>query len=316
MYITLDKLVFNVTKACPGHCLHCQLSPSQKESAPGAIDAGRAAQALLELNARHKVGSVLLFGGEPMLFPERVYTLARAARAAGIPGRAIISNGFVEGKRDPENARRAAFALADAGIVTALVSVDAFHEVHIPFEPVYAFVKGLVQAGVNVQLHPAWVTSSQADNPYNARTRAALGRFSSLGAAVSEGNVIFPSGSAARHLSTYFDQPELETLRAFRCGDAPYTSPLDAVNEVHIDPNGDVLVCGFAIGNLVRRPLVDILEAYDPHSDPKMALLMRLGPYALYQQALEQGLSVDTEGIYSGCELCARACSALRAAAN
>lgn len=312
MYITLDKLVFNVTKACPGRCAHCQIPFGQDKA--GVIDADQAARALAELHAVYPVDSVLLFGGEPMLYPERVYTIVRAAREAGIPGRDIISNGLIGGSADPANARRAGHLLAEAGIVSALVSADGFHAVNIPFETVYAFLEGLLEAGVNARLHPAWVLSSEDENPYNVRTREVLKRFSPLHAEVSKGNVIFPSGRAAKHLGEYFTKPDEASLRAFRCGQAPYTSPLDHVWETHIDPNGDVMVCGFAIGNIHEKRLVEIVESYDPHENEQMETLMRSGPYALYENAVKRGLDVDIEGVYSGCELCARTCEALRGA--
>lgn len=309
MFITLEKIVINITYACPSRCMHCQMGTASP--AGGAVNGALAARELQQLAAKHPVGEILIFGGEPMLFPDRVYQVAHAARDAGIPTVTMITNGYVQGKSDPENARRAAADAVRAGITSFLLSVDGFHAPHVPYPVVRAFAEGLLAAHAHARLQPAWLVSPDADNIHNARTREALSRFADLDIPVGDGNVVFPAGCAAEHLSEYFTQPALADLRDYRCGVAPYTSALDAVGELHITPDNRVQVCGFAIGDLRTRPLTDIVESYDPHADPVMSLLMRQGPYALWEEACARGIPVDTSRVYTGCDLCTAVCRSM-----
>ena len=54
----------------------------------------------------------------------------------------------------------------------------------------------------------------------------------------------------------------------FKCGQAPYTSKLDEINEISVNPNGDVIVCSFPIGNINKQNIFDILYYYDPYNNP------------------------------------------------
>lgn len=311
MYINFEKLVFVVTNACPGRCAHCQVS-SGAGRVKGALDPNRAAQALRQLAERHPIRSVMMFGGEPMLYPETVFALLDEAARLGIEGRGMITNGFVRADRNAETARAAAERLAQTSPTSVLVSADVFHEVNIPFQPVYAFVAQLMRSGINVQLHPAWISGEAGDNPYDEGTRRVLARFADLNVPISTGNIIFPSGNAALLLEKYAPAPDAKDFEPFRCGKAPYTSPLDDVREVHIEPDGSVKVCEFVIGNILRENLAGIAERYDPYANADMRLLMEGGPYALYKRRLKENIPVDAQGVHSACELCQRICSAAR----
>jgi hypothetical protein len=72
---------------------------------------------------------------------------------------------------------------------------------------------------VSVKLQPAWLVSQEDRNPYNMETKRILRRFAALDLPVHSGNVVVPSGNAAKYLSDYFEPQEPDLTAP--CGSAP-----------------------------------------------------------------------------------------------
>jgi len=153
------------------------------------------------------------------------------------------------------------------------------------------------------RVHPAWVINKNHPNKYNEETHRLLKIFNDMGIETSSGNNISPSGNALKHLSEYFDPPENVNFD-FYCGDRNYTSKLDEVDCIFINPMGDVKMCGFTLGNIYDEDILTILENYNPHSDPIMHTLINGGVKALIQYAENHGIIVDTSDCYSACGVC------------
>lgn len=62
------------------------------------------------------------------------------------------------------------------------------------------------QAGIYIELSPAWLVSENDNNPYNVKTREIIGAFDDLEIPIGSGNVIFPSGNAVKYLGEYFEE--------------------------------------------------------------------------------------------------------------
>ena len=100
----LNRIEFLITLACTGRCKHC--SEGDHDGCHTAIDADAAASLVTKVAENYNIQSLMTFGGEPMLHPETVYAIHRAARDAGIPKRQLITNGFFS--RDERKIRTAA----------------------------------------------------------------------------------------------------------------------------------------------------------------------------------------------------------------
>jgi hypothetical protein len=78
---------------------------------------------------------------------------------------------------------------------------------------------------------------------------------------------------------------------------------------VHLDPLGNLHICqGLVIGNVFRRPLKEICEAYDPQQHPVCGLLLEGGPVAL----VEEYHLPHAESYADACHLCYAARLAMR----
>ena len=242
----LNRIEFVITYSCTGQCKHC--SEGDHDSNGIYIDGDTAVELVEKVAKNYKIESIMTFGGEPLLHPDVVCKIHAAARDMGIPKRQLITNGFFS--HDTKTIQNAAHMLVENGVNDILLSVDAFHQETIPLEPVITFAKAVFEADKTIiRVHPAWLVSETADNPYNSRTKEILAMFQDLGIAVSDGNVIFPSGNALKYLKEYFDQ------------DVSYINPYDEdpedIRTISISPNGDVLG-----DNIYKTDIIEILENY------------------------------------------------------
>ncbi|MCM1045998.1 MAG: radical SAM protein [Candidatus Gastranaerophilales bacterium] len=243
----INRIEFVVTMACTGKCKHC--SEGDHHLYTGHIDADIAINAIYEICKVYKIASLMTFGGEPLLYPEVVCKIHKAASEMNIPKRDLITNGFFT--KDRERIKEVSEALAENGVCKLLLSVDAFHQEAIPLEPVKYFAECVRETGISIKLNPAWLVDEKDNNPYNMKTREIIGEFDCLGIPVGSGNIIFPSGNAVKFLGEYFD------------GNMKYASPYEEdprdVRTISFSPNGDVLN-----GNVYQKSIIDILNGYEP----------------------------------------------------
>jgi MoaA/NifB/PqqE/SkfB family radical SAM enzyme len=259
-----------------------------------------AVRAVRELADMYGMQSVMTFGGEPLLYPEVTCAIHRAAMESGIPKRQLITNGFFS--RDEARIREVAQALADAGVNDLLISVDGFHQETIPLEPVRTFAEAVKAAGVErIRFSPAWVVNESFDCPENTRTREVLSQLADTGLPVGEGNDIFLAGNAIDNLSHYYPAAKLDMADC--CGSMPYTEPLTNQTSLSIEPDGNVTVCGFVIGNVGEEAMRDIAARYDPFATEGMRAAAQ-GVPGLLALAEKRGVKVDLSRCWSVCDLC------------
>lgn len=260
----LKRLEFMITLACTGRCRHC--SEGDHTNAGEHIDGDTAAEMVRRAAESYDIKSLMTFGGEPLLYPDAVDKIHAAARDVGIPKRQLITNGFFS--RDEGKIGEVAGRLVDSGVNDICLSVDAFHQETIPLEPVLIFAReimarrsGISSMGsdvaslgtlIKLRVHPAWLVSAEAENPYNQKTREILKEFKAIGVESSDGNVIFPRGNALKYFREYFDLSVPQV--------SPYDEDPKDIKAICVDPNGDVLG-----GNIYQTDILEILEVYHPN---------------------------------------------------
>lgn len=242
----LNKIEFVITYACTGKCKHC--SEGEHDVCGEHIDASIAAEAVKKIAGRFDIKTVMTFGGEPLLYPESVYSIMQAALESGVPKRQVITNGYFTKSKD--RIKEVVKRLCECGVNDLLLSADAFHGESIPLDAVKLFAKEAKDVGLPIRIQPAWLVSRDNANPYNIKTKEILSEFCALGIEENEGNVVFPEGNALKYLSEYFSgetigNPYLENPRDMKC--------------ISFDP------CGNALGgNVYTKDILKIIEAYKP----------------------------------------------------
>ena len=247
-FCQLEKIEFVVTDTCTGRCKHCSWGDhvSQNER----LDPKIAADAVRKIASRYPIGTVMAFGGEPLLHIEAVEEIMRAANDLSVERRQVITSGYFA--KDAAQMRDTVRRLYYCGVNDLLLSVDAFHQETIPLATVREFARAAKEIGIPIRLQPAWLVSRDDPNPYNARTREILSALSDLDIPVGDGNVVLFEGNARKYLSKYFTDEMPEN---------PYTEDPCNVKCVSFSANGDVFG-----GNIYEKDIMEILEEYSPTS--------------------------------------------------
>ncbi|BCN29087.1 radical SAM protein [Anaeromicropila herbilytica] len=298
----IDRVEYVITDACTSRCKHCSEGDLKGKH---RLDADIAANALIELAQYYEIHSIMTFGGEALLFPEKVAKIHTVARQCKIEQRQLITNGCFS--KDMKRIEEVACMLEESGVNDILLSVDCFHAEHLPLEWVRCFAVALTKHySGKLMLQPSWVRNPDEDNRYNQKTRECLAYFDDLAIEQARGDIIFPQGNATKYLSEYFEKKPINL--DFRCGDALYSTDLLGINEISINSNGDVIPCSFPIGNIYKDNIIDIIRGYNPYQDPLTKSLVEKGIYGLIEQAEKQGIHLNIEQYYSPCEICHEIC--------
>jgi MoaA/NifB/PqqE/SkfB family radical SAM enzyme len=302
-YFPVNRIEFAVTYLCNSKCRHCQLGEEkERESFPACIDKTKAVEITGKVGRKYSPKSIMTFGGEPLLYPEVVCAIHREAARAGIPVRDVITNGFWS--RRTEKIQRIAAKLAKSGVNSVSISVDCFHQEFIPLKIVKKTAESLVEAGImHVSWNPCWVVSKDHNNVYNRKTKTILRELKNLPVEISEGNIAQPEGRAIVWLKDFLP-PKTKTPKG-KCGDLPYTEPLDSIHTVCVEPDGRIDICKeFYIGNAFETDIVAIIESYDPFRIPEAKALIENGIVGLANWASERGVKSDHTEYYNVCHKC------------
>ncbi len=295
--MNLKRLEFTLTTKCNSQCIHCQAYASPLESE--VMDVKDAHSYLTEAASVSNLESFMVFGGEPMLYPDRAVPILRKASHLKIPEVEMLTNG-VWGK-NKENAETLAVKLKEAGLNTVGISVDAFHLQFIPLEYPRNAALALLKAGVkNVTWNVTVVESIDATNEYDEKTSQILKTLEPVGI---EAHIhkIMPVGRAVQNLRQYFKHASLDGS----CESEPTIgNVLTNPESICIEPSGEVDVCWYlAVGNAKEKPLSRIISEYDWRENPTIRILVEKGPTGLLES--EEHLSPSTTSQYvNKCHLC------------
>jgi hypothetical protein len=167
----------------------------------------------------------MTFGGEPLLFVEIVCAIHKEATDVGIPLREVITNGYWS--KNGDKIKDIGQSLAESGVNSIILSVDAFHQEYVPLEIVRKTAEACLQAGIeDLAWNPTRVVSKDDNNRYNRKTRSILKELEDLPVRNSGDNVMEPQGFALINMREFL--PPRKKIPAGKCGDIPYTYPLDS----------------------------------------------------------------------------------------
>ena len=300
-YLTVDRIEFVVTYLCNSRCRHCY-SICRRDLFPPCIDRSLALEIVGRVGEKYRPESIMTFGGEPMLFPDIVYAIHRKAMEVGIPIREVITNGYWSNSF--EEIEKMAGRLVESGVNNVFISVDVFHQEYIPLNIVRRTAEVCLNAGIeNVSWAPCWVVSEEDDNWFNHRTRKILKELEDIPVKDISGNVLEPEGLALVNLRDFL--PPRRKIPEGRCGEIPYTDPLDSVKSICVEPDGKIAVCkDFYIGNAAETDIIELIENYNPFKIPEMRAIIENGMKGLVEWARSKGVEPDPKGYYSICQMC------------
>jgi MoaA/NifB/PqqE/SkfB family radical SAM enzyme len=255
---------------------------------------------LTEASTFSKLKSFMVFGGEPMLFPNRAISTFKKAQELGIPKIEMLTNGFWG--RNRKEAEKLATKLKISGLNCLGISVDAFHQQHIPLEYPRNAAAAASFAGIEqVTWNVAVIESLNGKNKYDRKTAQILKMLESVGIEAHIHNVL-PVGRAAKNLRRYFKREPLEGP----CTSDPILgNDLTNIKCVTLEPSGEVDICWhLAIGNAKEKPLSQILRQYNWRENRIIRTLVEEGPTGLAKTVKRGKFQLRKRQFINKCHLC------------
>ena len=296
--MNLKRLEFTLTTKCNSRCIHCQanVSASKKD----VMNVKDAYNYLNEAISVSRLESFMVFGGEPMLYPNLAIAIFEKANQLRIPRIDMITNGFWG--KDKNHAEKLAVKLKNAGLNVMSISIDAFHQQHIPLgHPRNAALASVNARIENISWNVTVVEDIDAENEYDKRTKQVLKELEPVGIEVHIHKII-PVGRAARNLRKYLQQ---ESLSGPCAGDSFLGSGLTNPDCITIEPSGEVDVCWhLSIGNAKKEALSKIISLYDWQKDIVIKTLVQEGPTGLLKLPEAKNLRFHEKQYVSKCQFC------------
>ena len=185
--IDIKHIEIVITNACSSKCKHCSLGTL--EAVGESVDAEAVMRMIRRVTGKYAVESLMTFGGEPLLYADTVCKIHTVARDCGITDLSIITNGFFT--HDKKKIESVSEAICASGVNCILLSVDAFHQEHVPIDIVLHFACSLLDNGfLGLHVHPAWLVDEGHNNLYNNETKRLLKTFHDMGIESPSGNIM------------------------------------------------------------------------------------------------------------------------------
>ncbi|MBW2704401.1 MAG: radical SAM protein [Deltaproteobacteria bacterium] len=149
------RVYAQVTDACDAGCAHCGFSCETKGR--GLLAVAKLEVFLDDLASQGlRVSHLALTGGEPMLFPDRVFALAERVHARGIRMRLITNASWAKSSKEAD---RLVDRLRQAGVSGLWIGTGHFHDARIPAQRTTWAVDAALGVGMachlnHVYLHP------------------------------------------------------------------------------------------------------------------------------------------------------------------
>jgi hypothetical protein len=284
-----------LTYKCNARCAFCYYNCGPGKG--GLMEVKTALNALRSIKTlAGKSARTHITGGEPFLFPGRLFEILSAAQKQGLgPADLVETNGFWGG--DENLARQYLGRLADLGVRRLKISVDPFHLEFIDIDKVRrlaALAEEILGSGrVQVRWRQYLVSPRAEAGSGTERDRLFL-------RSIKEHPCRFTGRAAGRLAESAADKP-LEKILRENC-----KRDFLAAAGIHVDPYGNVFssTCsGIIIGNVNDTPVERMWETFDPSRASFIRELFNEGPAGLLQEAA--GLGYRPAPSYADkCHLC------------
>lgn len=296
--MNLRRLEFTLTTKCNSQCIYCQADASLFKK--DVMDVADAHNYLMEATKVSKLKSFMVFGGEPMLYPERALDIFSKAQELKIPKIDMLTNGtWGKSKKTSDTLAK---KLETAGLNVLGVSVDAFHQQYIPLEYPRNAAQSAMKADIEqVTWNVAVIESIDATNRYDRKTKKILKSLEDTGIEAHI-HMVAPVGRATKTLRRYFQTSSFDGACE---GEEPIGNALTDPDSICIEPSGLVDICWrLPIGNAKTSPLSQILNNYDWRKDEIRRTLVKEGPEGLLKLAEEHHCRIRKKQYVGKCHMC------------
>jgi len=280
----LSGLHLLLTYECNYECDHCFVWGGQSQS--GTMTVETIEHILGEAEALGSIEWIYFEGGEAFLYYPMLRTGIRLAKERGFSV-GIVTNAYWA----TADTEAVAWLKPLAGSVDDLsISSDAYHGSDEGLEQPQIARRVAQQLGIPTEFIS--VAEPEAVDVAGAAGRLPAGE-----------SAVLYRGRAAETLASRVEAKPCEQFT-----ECPWED-LREPERVHVDPFGNLHICqGISIGNLLERPLVEIMGGYDPDDHPIVGPLIAGGP----AEIVRRYDLPHKDGYADHCHLCYNSRCALR----
>jgi MoaA/NifB/PqqE/SkfB family radical SAM enzyme len=274
----LGGVHFLLTYKCTYECDHCFVYCGPQ--AEGVFTLAAVKKALAQMREMESIDTAYFEGGEAFLYYPLLLESMRMAKDLGFSVGVVTNAYWAVSDADAELWLS---PLVEIGVDDLSISDDIFHNDSQNDRPAKIAIRVAKKLGIPSD-------SICIEAPKIVSDGQKWG-----GKPVVGGDVLFKGRAVDKLID---DKMPRHDYKKFT--DCPHEELKDP-ERVHLDPFGNLHICqGLVIGNINRRPLKEIMESYDPESDPIIGPLISGGPAAL---ADKYGIDASN-GFVSHCHLC------------
>ncbi len=280
----LDGLHLLLTYQCTFECDHCFVFGSPWQTGTMTLDVIR--KILDQATSAGSVEWIYFEGGEPFLYYQTMLAGVQAATGVGFKVGIVTNSYWATSEEDALLWLKPLLGM----IGDLTISSDLFH--YSEKESQQSKIVTHLAEQLNI---PVGVICIERPENFGVST---IGQIPPVSAS------IMYRGRAAVKLAS---QTTLYPTRLFTS--CPHEN-LEDPGRVHVDPFGNLHICqGIVLGNLLRTPLKEICDSFDPLNHPILGPLLAGGPLLLADQ-----YSVPRSDYYAdACHLCYETRKLLRA---
>jgi organic radical activating enzyme len=296
----VTSLGLHITDRCNAKCLHCAFYCGPEIN--GCMGIEEAKQYVTDAN---ELGAeiVCVTGGEPMLYPVLVKKIISECKRLSFSQTWLFTNGFWA--HDKSEASATAMRLKKLGLTKMFLSVDFFHQAHVPIESVKNAIEASLKSSLEVSVDARFIGEPSEKNEFNSATQAHL---EFLGNLLTRVEVIKAQpmfvGRAAESLAKHVKMKPLSGILAETCPGAWPGGTLESPLGVDVDEFGFVTICpGLSIGNAREVSLRKIVEDYNYRDFAVIAAIRDGGLKGLTNLASKHGFA-PRRAYVNACHLC------------
>ncbi len=303
----MKTLIFSVTEKCNIECKFCALGCSPK--AEGYLSGDNMKKNIKSSLRLFDIRNVVFTGGEPLLYKNHVEEAISFAKLKGLKTR-IVTNGFWAST--PEKAESVLLDLIKNGLSEINVSVDDFHQEHIPLSNVKNAIEASLKFGLLIHLaHKTYPGSQSGKATYENLINKEIKNIEGLSneEIISEG-ITFSSGITVP-IGRYADQVVLDDWKIYL--PVNYEANCEALlDSININADGTLSPCCglfdkstamFRYSKIDDENLEMILNSASKNVIYNWLAIK--GPYQLRNLLLELNPELEfSKEYYQNCQIC------------
>ncbi len=248
-----------------------------------------------------KINWMTLIGGEALLDLDRTLEIGKIALDHGIHSVEIDTS--ASWGRDDDTSKYVVRRIVEAGLKLGAISIDGFHQKHVPPECVLRLFRAAKDFGIELKGSSAVLETGAPSNAYDAETLRLTQWFGEHGFQVQSSPVVLQG--RAVNLARY--HTGTRSVPQDKCGGVYFFATKDwrQPGGVEVDVFGSVMLeHGIRIGNARQRDISMILDEYDAETHPIISVLMKQGPIGLTRIPEASGFVLREGGYVDKCHLC------------